>query len=156
MTKKNNKLNWKNQKRIKKKIKSEIKNSEKKPVTLQTLEASWREFEAKQEQKEKIRQEKQKQIEIENQRQEKIESSEKNHVKLKPIRFNKRDFCFLCKQPPEDDFELIKHHVSYFPEKVAYVHFDCHMKIHDPENPIKDLIQFKEGDSRRFYEIQNE
>jgi len=30
------------------------------------------------------------------------------------------------------------------------------MKIHDPENPIKDLIQFKEGDSRRFYEIQNE
>jgi len=68
---------------------------------------------------------------------------------------NDRDSCYVCKQPPEDEFILIKHHVSYFPEIIAFVHFKCHQQIHDPENPIKEFIKFNDGDSRKFYEIQN-
>jgi len=49
----------------------------------------------------------------------------------------------------------VKHHISYFPEKVAWVHQKCHDKIHDPENPITHLIQYEEGDSEKFYKIQH-
>ena len=31
---------------------------------------------------------------------------------------------------------LIKHHVQYFPQVIAYVHYECHKKIHDTKNPI--------------------
>ncbi len=46
---------------------------------------------------------------------------------------------------------LIKHHVKYFPQVIAYVHYECHKKIHDTENPITSLIQYGEGDSVKFY-----
>ena len=49
---------------------------------------------------------------------------------------------------------LTKHHIRYFPQKIAFVHSKCHDKIHDPENPITYLIDFKEGDSRKFYQNQ--
>ena len=70
-----------------------------------------------------------------------------------PITYmNTKDTCILCFKKPEDGFELIEHHVKYFPQIVAFVHYDCHQKIHDPENPIKHLIQYEDGDSRKFYE----
>ncbi|MCH8833086.1 MAG: hypothetical protein IIA81_02205 [Thaumarchaeota archaeon] len=69
---------------------------------------------------------------------------------------NNRDSCYVCKQPPEDEYIFIKHHVSYFPEIIAFVHFECHQKIHDPEKPIKELIKFNDRDSRKFYEMQNQ
>jgi hypothetical protein len=48
---------------------------------------------------------------------------------------------------------LIKHHVRYDPEVIAYVHFDCHQIIHDPDDPrYKHLIQFQEGESREYYD----
>ena len=50
----------------------------------------------------------------------------------------------------------IKHHISYFPEKVAWVHKKCHEKIHDPKNLVTHLIQYEEGDSVKFYKIQRE
>ena len=69
--------------------------------------------------------------------------------------------CF-CK--PEENFELIKHHISYFPEFICYVHFKCHEAIHHRDDTNRDmsiiknniLIQYGDGDSRRFYSEMKE
>ena len=60
--------------------------------------------------------------------------------------------CMVCFGNTEKEFTLIKHHVSYFPEKIAVVHYECHRKIHDGKVP--SLIQYADGDSRRFYELK--
>ena len=44
---------------------------------------------------------------------------------------------------------LIKHHVRYEPEMIAYVHYDCHQDIHKGLYP--HLIQYQEGESREYY-----
>jgi hypothetical protein len=70
------------------------------------------------------------------------------------------ELCAVCFEAPTVDeitherINLTKHHIRYFPQKIAFVHSKCHDKIHDPENPITYLIDFKKGDSRRFYDIQ--
>ena len=45
---------------------------------------------------------------------------------------------------------LVGHHVSYFPEKIAFVHYECHKVIH--ETPLTTWIQYNDGDARKFYE----
>ena len=60
--------------------------------------------------------------------------------------------CMVCFGNPEKEFTLIKHHVSYFPEKIAFVHYLCHRKIHDGK--VSSLIQYADGDSRKFYELK--
>mgnify|MGYP003152715350 CR=1 FL=1 len=55
----------------------------------------------------------------------------------------------VCFKEPEPEFILIKHHVSYFPEIIAFVHYECHKKIHNA--PLNQFIQYKKGDSRKFY-----
>lgn len=45
---------------------------------------------------------------------------------------------------------LIKHHVKYKPEVIAYVHFNCHMDIHAGKHP--HLIQFQDGESKEHYD----
>ncbi len=67
---------------------------------------------------------------------------------------NTKDMCIVCFGPPEREYRLIVHHVTYFPEKCCYVHYSCHQKIHDPDDPITYLIQYGEGDSRRFYKAK--
>jgi len=76
---------------------------------------------------------------------------------------NSREQCIICFQSPHIEqmngvlaaTPLIKHHVTYFPEKIAFVHYECHKKIHgDP--PIALWIQYAEGDSRKFYTIKSE
>ena len=42
--------------------------------------------------------------------------------------------------------------MSYFPETIAYVHFKCHQKIHDPDHPLDVWIQYEPEDSKKFYE----
>lgn len=74
---------------------------------------------------------------------------------------NKNDMCIVCFRGPEKwdnglDISLIKHHVSYYPEIIAFVHFDCHRKIHDPDNPLKQFIQYTREDSLRFYKEKTE
>ena len=66
--------------------------------------------------------------------------------------------CMVCFMPPLIGFgnQLIKHHVSYFPEIIAFVHYKCHQKIHDTEKPIKCFIQYEVGDARKFYEMKKE
>jgi len=75
---------------------------------------------------------------------------------VRPKFLNRRKNCYLCQRKTENLFEeygLIKHHISYFPQVCCYVHFDCHMRIHEPDNEIKALIQYKRGDSRLFYKL---
>ena len=45
---------------------------------------------------------------------------------------------------------LIKHYVSYSPEKIAWVHYECHRDIHDGKYP--HLIQYEDGESREYYD----
>lgn len=69
---------------------------------------------------------------------------------------NSDQFCIVCFKEPKDNLNLIKHHVTYFPEKLAYVHYDCHRKIHDPDNPLTVWIQYQPEDSRKFYQQEKE
>ena len=64
--------------------------------------------------------------------------------------------CIVCFGEPEDNLNLIKHHVSYFPERIAFVHFACHNKIHDPDNPLDIWIQYGSEDSKMFYKMKKE
>ena len=88
------------------------------------------------------------------------ESLHENHERLtnQNISFlNNCEKCIVCGNGMEKNEEtqilqpLLKHHVSYFPQVIAYVHCKCHQKIHDPENPITSLIQYEKGDSLKFY-----
>ena len=36
---------------------------------------------------------------------------------------NNSNICLVCFEKPEEDFNLIKHHVSYYPEVIAHVHY---------------------------------
>ena len=81
----------------------------------------------------------------------------------KKIKFlNGCEKCLVCgnDQTVNDETQiiepLIRHHVSYFPQVVTYVHYECHKKIHDPTNPITNLIQYDEGDSEKFYHLQKQ
>ena len=67
--------------------------------------------------------------------------------------------CLVCGKSHEVDennivITLIKHHVSYFPEKIAYVHNECHTKIHNTPNSV--LIQYELGDSKKYYDLQKD
>ena len=72
------------------------------------------------------------------------------------------DFCMVCFGKPgvvKDVgstmiLRLIRHHISYFPEKIAFVHYECHRKIHD--TPLNVFIQYADGDSRKFYDMKRE
>lgn len=77
------------------------------------------------------------------------------------VYLNSKDKCIVCFEKPEKwknglDIELIKHHVSYFPQIIAFVHYDCHAKIHDINNPLSHLIQYEREDSIKFYEQKKE
>jgi hypothetical protein len=45
---------------------------------------------------------------------------------------------------------MVKHHIRYYPEAIAWVHFKCHNKIHDKENPMTTFIQYDVGDPETF------
>jgi hypothetical protein len=81
-----------------------------------------------------------------------------HHITL----LNGCDECHVCNGGVTMDCDthliqpLIKHHVRYFPQIIAYVHFECHKKIHDIKNPIISLIQYEEGDSTKFYNLKKQ
>ena len=70
---------------------------------------------------------------------------------------NSRDRCVVCGFGRAFDTQtrmiepLVGHHVKYFPAIVVWVHYHCHKKIHDNNNPITSLIQYEEYDSRKYY-----
>lgn len=45
---------------------------------------------------------------------------------------------------------LCQHHISYFPERIVFVHVNCHFVIHH-RGLRSDLIEYGEGDSRKFH-----
>ena len=51
---------------------------------------------------------------------------------------------------------FVGHHVSYFPPVIAFVHYECHKKIHDRKNPISELIDYDEGDAKKYYESKRQ
>ena len=75
-----------------------------------------------------------------------------------PISYmNSEEICIVCFKKREkwengNYIDLVPHHVSYFPQIIAFVHYDCHSKIHDPNLPLTHLIQYEQGDSRKFYD----
>lgn len=79
---------------------------------------------------------------------------------------NSPEKCLVCFQKHSSDSEgrmtrFVVHHLSYFPQRVGFVHDECHNKIHDSVNPLTQFVQYSDGDSRKFYgsfteEIQEE
>ena len=75
---------------------------------------------------------------------------------------NSRDRCIVCGSERAFDIEtrmiepLVGHHVKYFPPAIAWVHYKCHKKIHDTDNPLVQFIQYSDGDSRKYYEAKNQ
>ena len=71
---------------------------------------------------------------------------------------NSCDRCIICGFGRAFDIQtrmiepLVGHHVKYFPAVVAWVHYHCHRKIHDTDNPITVFIQYEENDARKYYE----
>jgi len=70
------------------------------------------------------------------------------------MKMNSREKCIVCFKEATDGYELIKHHIQYFPEVVCYVHYKCHEEIHAGKRP--ELIQYQEGDSRKFHNDKKE
>ena len=48
---------------------------------------------------------------------------------------------------------LSQHHISYFPEKIVFVHVSCHFAIHH-KGFRADLKKYDDGDSRKFYDLE--
>lgn len=80
-------------------------------------------------------------------------------MKIK-ISLHQNNLCQVCNKILFDIINLkrywsifpegfVKHHISYFPEKIIYVHTSCHHKIHRTnEHPnLKPKIE----DSAKFY-----
>ena len=75
---------------------------------------------------------------------------------------NSRDRCIVCGSERAFDIEtrmiepLVGHHVKYFPPVIAWVHYKCHSKVHDTDNPLVQLIQYSDGDARKYYETKKQ
>ena len=65
----------------------------------------------------------------------------------------------ICSGKPEVEkdgnsvrpLKLIRHHVKYSPEEIMWVHYKCHLKIHDPDKPLTQWIQYAEEEKKTFY-----
>ena len=73
--------------------------------------------------------------------------------------FNSDKFCMICNGEPEVDgkgksartLKLEKHHIKYDPEEIIWVHYKCHQKIHDINNPMTLWIRYTEKEKKSFY-----
>lgn len=65
---------------------------------------------------------------------------------------NSQEKCIVCLSGGD---EMVKHHVRYYPEAIAWVHPKCHQKIHDPDNPMDTFIQYEFSDRERFESEKN-
>ena len=73
--------------------------------------------------------------------------------------YNSDKFCMICHGEPEVDgkgksartLKLIKHHIKYNPEEIIWVHYKCHQKIHDINNPMMLWIRYTEKEKKSFY-----
>jgi hypothetical protein len=65
---------------------------------------------------------------------------------------NSTDRCMVCLTPFTEtlDNPMIKHHIRYYPEAIAYVHSKCHQLIHSVDNPLDVYIQYELEEQERF------
>lgn len=90
-----------------------------------------------------------------------IQSSENTYRIHSSRHLNTPDVCKVCGGGRSYDIEtkriepLVGHHVKYFPPVIAFVHYCCHKKIHNKNNPILKFIKYAEGDSQRYYNLKN-
>ena len=62
-----------------------------------------------------------------------VEPRYNSKYKIKPKKprgvktLNSSKFCMVCGKP-KTEFEFVKHHITYDPELICYVHYDCHKK----------------------------
>ena len=95
-------------------------------------------------------------VEMYNQFRREDEQDRQNRLVDNGVLFlNGPEICLVCLKCPNFDengktISLIKHHVSYFPQKIAHVHKQCHDEIHATDNHV--LIQYDKGDSKKFYD----
>ena len=100
----------------------------------------------------------QKLVEIFNQVSSDVAQENQNRLADLGVLFlNGPNICAVCSKGPyfdEDDrtISLVKHHVNYFPQKIAHVHDACHKKIHATDNHF--LIQYDKDDGRKFWANQ--
>lgn len=74
-------------------------------------------------------------------------------IMFEDIKFlNTKASCLICSKKFTNDDPAIKHHIRYEPELIAYVHYTCHQKIHDPDNPLTTFIQYTRQDAIDYYE----
>ncbi len=82
-------------------------------------------------------------------------SSKKNKIHGKKY-LNSPNNCEACGYDCAFDISsrmkepLSQHHISYFPERIVFVHTSCHFAIHY-RGLRPDLIKYEEGDSKKFY-----
>jgi hypothetical protein len=90
-----------------------------------------------------------------------IQSKNKNHYDDTVTYLNSSKNCMACGHDCSFDIEtkrqipLEKHHETYFPQRIAFVHQQCHFAIHH-KGLRPDLIKYSEGDSRKFYDQQKQ
>ena len=95
-------------------------------------------------------------VEMYNQFRREDEQDRQNRLVDNGVLFlNGPEICLVCLKCPNFDedgkiISLIKHHVGYFPQKIAHVHKQCHDEIHASDNHV--LIQYDKGDSKKFYD----
>ena len=53
------------------------------------------------------------------------------------------------------EIPLEKHHETYFPPRIAFVHHECHFAIHH-KGLRSDLIKYSESDGKKFYDQQKQ
>jgi hypothetical protein len=65
---------------------------------------------------------------------------------------NSTERCMVCLKPFTDTLlnPMIKHHIRYYPEAIAWVHHNCHKQIHDAVNPLDVYIQYELEEQERF------
>ena len=86
--------------------------------------------------------------------------SENNNYKNNNVTYlNSSNNCKACGHDCAFDIEtkrqipLEKHHVTYSPQRIAFVHVGCHFAIHH-KGFRPDLIEYAEGESRKFYDLE--
>jgi hypothetical protein len=94
-----------------------------------------------------------------------IQSQQKTHHKTfqknKITYLNSSKNCMACGHDCSFDIEtkrqipLEKHHETYFPQRIAFVHQECHFAIHH-KGLRPDLIKYPEGDGKKFYDQQKQ
>ncbi len=60
--------------------------------------------------------------------------------------------CIICLEGRRSNEKYTRHHISYDPQVIAWVHEECHLAVH--ENDIKEFIYYTPKEVRRFRQVK--